>query len=128
MYQIFSIDAGLRGLPGPPGPPGPQGPPGSSGSLVSYAANEHQREIHAERQEYPKSKCSTFDRNLKYSNLALKLLVGSVAGPSSPDVHLDYQAIAKQVSDYIRCKFTDSILSMENDRIEVEIHHLHSFL
>lgn len=47
------LDAGFTGLPGPPGPPGPQGPPGG---IVSYAVNENQPQIRAERQEYIKSK------------------------------------------------------------------------
>lgn len=120
LYQRISLDAGLRGLPGPPGPPGPQGPPGSSGSLVSYAANEHPQEIHAERQEYHKSKNSfeflcwcLLDEVFRLKHF----LVGSVAGPASPDQHLDYSTIAKQVADYIRCKLTD----FANETVQVQI-------
>ncbi|TRY65931.1 hypothetical protein DNTS_012338 [Danionella cerebrum] len=77
--QVLSLmnDAGIAGFPGPPGPPGPQGPPGNPGGIVSYAANGNQPYIRAELQEYIKSH------------------------PVIED-NLDYEAIAKQVSNYIR--------------------------
>ncbi|TRY65930.1 hypothetical protein DNTS_012338 [Danionella cerebrum] len=74
---LFTEDAGIAGFPGPPGPPGPQGPPGNPGGIVSYAANGNQPYIRAELQEYIKSH------------------------PVIED-NLDYEAIAKQVSNYIR--------------------------
>lgn len=105
---------------------------------MSYAANEHQQDIHAERQEYHnRKKCSTFDRNLKFCAGVLHIEVlgfsfeayvnccyviwgafllnvifwfGSVAGRSGSDESLGYSTIAKHVSDYIRCKLTNLIL------------------
>ncbi|KAA0721974.1 Collagen alpha-1(XVII) chain 180 kDa bullous pemphigoid antigen 2 [Triplophysa tibetana] len=93
-------DAGLTGVPGPPGPQGPQGPPGSSGGLVSYAANEHQQDIHAERQEYHNPNGLLRDM---VEQGGFKMIPGPPGPPGRPGLSADFRdANMTEIVDFIR--------------------------